>query len=285
MDMITASPCSVGHVGHLVDTRGSLTRALAFALPVLVDPCAEVGLAALSTVPDVGEVSRLLHGPGRMGTATQGLYLYPRLLSPHMLANLIEPTREAFLAGLMVDDCIGVGQGQVSRLAELVDFERDEPRHSPLRFLLGCVFSDAEQSDEGLSLISTSEWDAGGLRRQFEAALALACMPASASIVRRAVRPRVLPPLPLARAFEEGFVALVDAALSDTGADVRPELHFADSDAVELRLVGEGPVVSLVLSSSLVGFGLIEAVIARTDELLARRGAERAWGSAGVDHH
>jgi hypothetical protein len=130
MDMITASPCSVGHVGHLVDTRGSLTRALAFALPVLVDPCAEVGLAALSTVPDVGEVSRLLHGPGRMGTATQGLYLYPRLLSPHMLANLIEPTREAFLAGLMVDDCIGVGQGQVSRLAELVDFERQWWKHS-----------------------------------------------------------------------------------------------------------------------------------------------------------
>lgn len=269
MDTSLISDSRLAEIQLLIDDQP--VQALVFALPVV--QLTEHGEGLPAQLDDIDDICRQLHGAGGMGTDSQGLYVLPRLLSSAMLASLSPRRRQSLLAGLMIDDCERVALGDLPRLEAHVDLDSDEASPLPLRFLVGCVYRfDAR---EPLHLATADQWEHEGLRAKVEGAMGLALGGSSDGMLSVARVATVLPPLPMEDALSEGLVELIRQSLRTCSAESCPEVRLLDGGDVELRLVSSDQVLSMRLSSELMGTPRIESILYRTHVLLG--------GTTGTD--
>lgn len=255
------------------------TRAVVFALPVVVfdDP----GGGLVPELGDITDVCRLLHGPGGMGTKLQGLYVIPQLLSSSMVANMSSRKRQSLLAALMINEVERVSLGDEASLDEQLDLASDEEDPLPLRFLVGCAFR--YDDNVPVHLATKDQWEMGGLRTMVEGAMGLCLGGATDGVVHQARRPTVLAPVPLADALVEGLLEMIRQSLHVCPEGVSPEIRLLGSDDVELRIVGVEQILSIRLSTALLGAQRIEQLLNRAHVLLGG-GPGSGWRGGAATH-
>jgi hypothetical protein len=255
------------------------TRAIVFALPVVAFDDPGGGLPPYPD--DITDLGRLLHGVGGMGTKLQGLYVLPQLLSSAMVANLSSPSRQSLLASLMIDDCDRVALGEEPCLNSRIDLDSDEASALPLRFLVGCAFR--YKDNVPVHLATEDQWERGGLRTMIEGAMGLCLGGTTDGLVHRARRPTVLAPMPLADALVQGLLEVIRQSLRMCPQGAAPELRLLGDDEVELRIIGVQQILSIRLSTTLLGAQRIEQLLERAQALFDEtRGS--GWRDGAAAH-
>lgn len=206
-----------------------------FAIPILPGTaCAEFLDSTGGVLPDTASIARVLHHQAELGTESQGLYLFPRVIDAATLVRLLEPQARATITEAMVADVIETAGGEASKLAPLIpapDFTS-----APLMFMLGAVFAD-QLSPHPLHLSRPSWWQKSAVRQECES---MFC----GQFAERGI-PTPLSPMPagaseLHDALQFGVVELLSGGTGGIPGEL--QVHLQDAATVSLD-VGSTRVV------------------------------------------
>ena len=241
-----------------------------FAVPVLRPADREEDMLA-ARVPKFDRFGQRLHSQLQLGSASQGLYLVPELLSPSHIASLMPDDVEHALAEAMVEDCERVQEGNPSHLLRLLNLGAEAESFLPLRSVLGCSYRV-----DGLapSLPDPLTWSAEA--PSLEAELAVQSALGLAPAVLR--RPTLRRPQSLKNALVDGLATFLTMDIDgDQAAPV--DLVLEPDGAVSMRRCFASRVLQLSLGPNLLPPASIEALCATLGRM-----DPRAWEMTGTKH-
>ena len=226
-----------------------------FALPVLPGWYAAGELSEMGgTLPDAGAVARTLHERAGLGSDTQMLYVFHRLIDSSTLARLLAPTGQRTMAEAMCADALTIASGGQSQLDALIPHA--ELRGAPLGFLVGTVFTDAMHVHP-LTFPRKGWWPHSAAREDIETQLAIQL---AALGIPLAQHPTPSAPTGFGDALVDGLVAILHARAGQ--AKAAPRVMLEGRDTVHITFGDQGSRISL--SRSTVGDAVLEHLL---DEL------------------
>lgn len=234
--------------------------ALPFALPVLPGIAGAQELQARQGVlPDLCSIASVLHEDAALGSASQGLYIAPRMIDAARLGLLLPEAAQQTIAEAMVADALEVAAGRPSRLEPLLPPPQLE--NSPLAFLVGVIFREFGHR-EPLQITRPGWWNQSEVRRRCESMfggqLAELGLPVPFEVMPAA-------PSAMDQALINGLLAVLLADATATVENLSVVMESSDIFRIQASADPDGPV--LRLSRHLLGRELLEQLL---DEAAAR---------------